>query len=47
MGVDLSSSKIDLNDPKQVEAAVQELLQYDTGITALAGIGDRRFTQHS
>ena len=35
MGVDLSSSKIDLNDPKQVEAAVQELLQYDTGITAL------------
>jgi PAS domain S-box-containing protein len=35
MGVDLSSSKIDLNDPKQVEAAVQELLQYDSGITAL------------
>src|SRR5579864_4325465 len=35
MGVDLSSSKVDLNDPKQVEAAVQELLQYDTGITAL------------
>ncbi len=35
LGVDLSSSKIDLNDPKQVEAAVQDLLQYDTGITAL------------
>lgn len=35
LGVDLSSSKIDLNDPKQVEAAVQELLQYDTSMTAL------------
>jgi PAS domain S-box-containing protein len=35
LGVDLSSSKIDLNDPRQVEAAVQELLQYDTSITAL------------
>jgi PAS domain S-box-containing protein len=35
LGVDLSSSKIDLNDPEQVEAAVQELLQYDTSITAL------------
>jgi len=35
LGVDLSSSKINLNDPLQVEAAVQELLQYDTGITAL------------
>src|SRR6478672_10663964 len=35
MGVDLSSSKVDLNDPKQVEEAVQELLQDDTGITAL------------
>jgi len=35
LGVDLSSSKVDLNDPKQVEAAVQELLQYDTGIAAL------------
>ncbi len=35
MGVDLSSSKIDLNDPKQVEEAVQELLQGDSGIAAL------------
>ncbi|MGZ4860970.1 MAG: hypothetical protein ACXV8M_15525, partial [Candidatus Angelobacter sp.] len=35
MGVDLSSSKVDLNDPKQVEAAVQELLQSDSGIAAL------------
>jgi len=35
MGVDLSSSKVDLNDPKQVEEAVQELLQGDTGIAAL------------
>lgn len=35
LGVDLTSSKVNLNDPAQVEAAVQELLQYDTGITAL------------
>lgn len=35
LGVDLSSSKIDLNDPKQVDAAIQELLQYDSSITAL------------
>src|SRR5689334_17841494 len=35
LGVDLSSSKVDMNDPLQVEAAVQELLQYDTGIAAL------------
>ncbi len=35
LGVDLSSSKIDLNDPKQVDAAMQELLQYDSSITAL------------
>jgi signal transduction histidine kinase len=35
LGVDLSSSKIDMNDPAQVESAVQELLQYDTGIAAL------------
>ena len=35
MGVDLSSSKVDLNDPRQVEEAVQELLQGDTGIAAL------------
>jgi len=31
--VDLSSTRgIDLNDPKQVEDAIQELLQYDTGM---------------
>src|SRR5580765_7309853 len=35
LGVDLSSSKIDLNDPNQVDAAIQELLQYDTSITSL------------
>src|SRR5947209_2298832 len=35
LGVDLSSSKIDLNDPRQVEAAIQELLQDDTSITSL------------
>jgi PAS domain S-box-containing protein len=35
LSVDLSSSKIDLNDPEQVEAAVQELLQSDTSIAAL------------
>ncbi|HEY1940412.1 MAG TPA: ATP-binding protein [Candidatus Angelobacter sp.] len=35
LGVDLSSSKVDINDPKQVEAAVQELLQDDTSITSL------------
>jgi PAS domain S-box-containing protein len=33
--VDLSSSRIDLNDPKQVENEVQDLLQSDTGIGAL------------
>jgi PAS domain S-box-containing protein len=35
LGVDLSSSKVDMNDPKQVEAAIQELLQDDTSITSL------------
>jgi signal transduction histidine kinase len=35
MGVDLSSTRVDLHDPKQVEAAVQDLLQSDTGIAAL------------
>jgi PAS domain S-box-containing protein len=35
LGVDLSSTKVDLNDPQKVEAAVQELLQYDNGITSL------------
>jgi PAS domain S-box-containing protein len=35
LGVDLSSSKIDLNDPKQVDAAIQELLLYDTSVTSL------------
>ena len=33
--VDLSSSRIDLNDPKQVENAVQDLLQSDSGISSL------------
>ena len=35
LGVDLSSTKIDLNDPQKVEEALQDLLQSDTGITAL------------
>jgi len=35
LGVDLTNSKIDLNDPKQVDAAIQELLLYDTSITSL------------
>ncbi len=35
LGVDLSSTKIDLNDPQQVEEALQDLLQSDTGITSL------------
>src|ERR1051325_6005672 len=33
--VDLSNSRIDLNDPKQVENEVQDLLQSDTGIGSL------------
>jgi PAS domain S-box-containing protein len=33
--VDLSSSRIDLNNPKQVENAVQDLLQSDSGISSL------------
>jgi len=33
--VDLSSSKLDVNDPRQVENAIQELLQSDTGIGSL------------
>jgi PAS domain S-box-containing protein len=33
--VDLSGTRIDMNDPKQVEDAVQDLLQSDTGITSL------------
>src|SRR5579859_5487219 len=35
LGVVLSSTKIDLNDPQQVEEALQDLLQSDTGITSL------------
>src|SRR5258707_11342821 len=31
LGVDLSSSKVDLNDPKQLETARQELLHYHIG----------------
>ncbi|HEY2115941.1 MAG TPA: ATP-binding protein, partial [Candidatus Angelobacter sp.] len=33
--VDLSATKIDLNDPQQVEAAMEDLLQSDTVITSL------------
>src|ERR1051326_3549710 len=33
--VDLTGTKIDMNDPRQVENAVQDLLQSDTGMTAL------------
>lgn len=33
--VDLSSSRIDMNDPRQVENVVQDLLQSDTSMTAL------------
>ena len=35
LGVDLSATKVDMNNPQKVEAAVQELLQYDTGMTSL------------
>src|ERR1051326_4726251 len=35
LNVDLSATKVDMNDPQKVEAAVQELLQYDTGMTSL------------
>src|SRR5215472_10309343 len=35
LSVDLSSTKIDLNDPEQVEAAMQDLLQSDPVITSL------------
>ncbi|HZD95966.1 MAG TPA: hypothetical protein VE133_17020, partial [Candidatus Sulfotelmatobacter sp.] len=35
LAVDLSSSKIDFNDSKQVQDAVQELLQSDVGMSAL------------
>jgi PAS domain S-box-containing protein len=35
LSVDLSSSKVDLNDPKKVEEAVQDLLQSDTSMSAL------------
>src|ERR1041385_4964401 len=35
LGVDLTSTKIDLNDPEQVEAAMQDLLQTDPVITSL------------
>jgi PAS domain S-box-containing protein len=33
--VDLSNSKIDMTNPKQVETAVQDILQSDTGMTSL------------
>src|ERR1041385_943731 len=35
LGVDLSSTKIDLNNPEQVEVAMQDLLQTDPVITSL------------
>ena len=35
LGVDLTSTKIDLNNPEQVEAAMQDLLQTDPVITSL------------
>src|ERR1041385_9415722 len=35
LGVDLSSTKIDLNDPEKVEAAMEDLLQSDPVITSL------------
>lgn len=35
LAVDLSSSKVDMNDPRQVEQAVQDLLQSDTSMSAL------------
>jgi len=35
LAVDLGSSKVDVNDPKQLEAAVQELLQSDSSMSAL------------
>ncbi len=42
--VDLTSSKIDLNDPKQVEQAWQEVLQTDWVVNALleSALGDSR-----
>ena len=33
--VDLSGTKIDMNDPKQVENAIQDLLQSDSSMSAL------------
>jgi len=35
LGVDLTSTKIDLNNPEQVESAMQDLLQTDPVITSL------------
>jgi signal transduction histidine kinase len=35
LAVDLSSTKIDVNDPRQLESAVQDLLQGDPSMTAL------------
>ncbi len=35
LSVDLSSSRIDLNNPKKVEEAIQDLLQSDTSMSAL------------
>src|SRR5215472_4476541 len=33
--IDLSNTKVDLNDPKQVESAIEEVLQTDSGVTSL------------
>ena len=33
--VDLSASRVDMTNPKQVESAVQDILQSDTGMTSL------------
>jgi PAS domain S-box-containing protein len=35
MEVDLASTKVNANNPKDVAAAVEEVLQYDTGVNAL------------
>src|SRR4029077_4175267 len=35
LAVDLGGSKVDVNDPQQLEAAVQELLQSDSSMSAL------------
>ncbi|HEV3037380.1 MAG TPA: ATP-binding protein [Candidatus Angelobacter sp.] len=35
LDTDLSNSRIDLNDPKQIEAATEEILQTDSGLSSL------------